>query len=233
MESTTTEHATRSDPAPNPSDLPHIESPRVRRFAGASLLLAWVPMTIGEALYDEMDSVTKLTDIVDPARMEAAALLQLLSALLLIPAAVTVMHLTRRRAPVLAWLGGGLTIVTAVAIAAFSQFHLLLAELTRVDGDTAAVNRFLADNLTGFGAWSIPILLLLVGMTFGIPLLVAAAWRAGVVHVTAPVLAVFATVLHMVGSAPTGEVVSHALLAGAIAMVGVGVWRRTGAAHAT
>jgi hypothetical protein len=113
-----------------------------------------------------------------PTQAEIAATLLHFGYLLLLPAALGLMHLSRRASPKLAHVGGILAVIgltTLPGLLATDLYDLALAQhLPR------AQSVEIAD--AAFSGWAGPLMAMtgMAGMLFGLVALTAAAWRAGV-----------------------------------------------------
>lgn len=195
----------------------------LRRIAGASLIVGWFPVAISEILYDTMDDFRLLGQIAaNTGRMTAGALIQLFGAFVLVLAVLAMVHLAHARAPVLTALGGTLSLAGAVGLGAFSQLHLLVAELADPSLDREAMSAFV-QRFEDFGAWSVPTLFVLLGMTIGLPLLVVAVRRTRLISLLPVAFVVAHVPVHFASPAQWAETLAHLLLAGGLALVGLRV----------
>jgi hypothetical protein len=203
-----------------------------RRLVGISLVIGWFPIAIGEALYGTMDDFSQL-DLVaaNPGRMIGGGLVQFFGAIVLIPAILGMIYLARSRARLLTRIGGVVAIGLPVGLGAFSQLHLVAREFVRPDLDQAAMTEFVAGFNEVGGGWMVPIMLVLVGMSLGLPLLTLALKRAGVISVLPVVLVIAGATIHLLMDAVLvlswTEVASHFVLAAGVALIGFRVLRMT------
>jgi hypothetical protein len=145
-----------------------------------ALLIGWWPIAIAEALYGSLDDFALEAIAANSTRFGAAAIVGLIGVLGLFGAGLAMAYLAHRRSPFLAWLGGVLAACLVVGAAGFVQVHLMVLEMTAPNSERAAMNTFVQANLQTFGLWQLPQLLLVVGITFGLPIQMIALRRAGV-----------------------------------------------------
>lgn len=192
------------------------------------LMAAWALFATGEVLYGDLDGATDFAAIADASgRFAAGALLQLLAAVLLAGGVVALILSLRERAPRLALFGGWLGLVSAVGVAAFSQFHLVLLAMTDPALDRSALNSFLTGPLQTGGLWGIPIIFVLVAVPVGFFLLALGTARAGLTSRLPAGLIVVHTVVHLGIPDDRVEVASHYLLAVALAWIAISVLRQS------
>jgi hypothetical protein len=201
-----------------------------RRVVGVSLVVGWFPVAIGEALYGTLDDFTQLELVAaSPGRLISGGLVQFLGAIVLIPAILGMVYLARSRARLLTRIGGVLAIGLPVGLGGSSQLHLVAREFARPGLDRAAMTEFVAGFNEFGGAWGVPVMVVLVGMTFGLPLLALALRRARVISVLPVVLIIAHAPMHMLMGLSWTEVGSHVVLAAGVALIGLRVLRMTDA----
>jgi hypothetical protein len=188
---------------------------------------AWLLFATGELLYWDLDQMTSLDAIEAAAgRFGTAALLELVAAVLLLPAIMTLVLLTRSHAPRLAAVGGTLAAIGAVGTGAFAQFHLVVLAMTDGGLDRGAMEVFLNTTLQeGGGLWTIPIMFVLLALPIGLLLLAVAGARSGITSRWSAWLIGAYLVLHLGVGGEWVEVGAHFGLAAVLAWIGVGVWR--------
>jgi hypothetical protein len=198
-----------------------------RRLVGVSLVVGWFPTAIGEALYGTMDDFTQL-DLVaaSPGRMVGGGLVQFFGAIVLIPAILGMIYLGRSRARLLTTIGGVVAIGLPVGLGGSSQLHLVAREFARPGLDQAAMTEFVAGFNEFGGGWGVPVMIVLVGMTLGLPLLALALRRARVISVLPVVLIIAHAPIHLFMDM-SWEVTSHFVLAAGVALIGLRVLRMT------
>jgi hypothetical protein len=219
------ERTLKESPQPEVADRPTPLLPW-RRTVGVALLVGWFPVAIGEGLYGTMDDFSQL-DLVAaaPGRMVAGGLIQLLGAILLIPAIVGMLHLARSSSRWLVAPAAVLTLGLPVALGAFAQLHLVAREFARPEVDRSLMSGFVVARFNdAVGPWGVPVMLVLAGMTLGLPLLLAALWRARAVSIVPFSVALVHLPLHFIETS-WSEVASHVVLAFAVALVGMRVLR--------
>jgi hypothetical protein len=196
-----------------------------RRLVGVSLLVGWLPMAIAKVLYGGMGDFSQFDLIAaNPGRLIAGGLVSHFGAILLIPAIVGMVCLARARARTLTTIGALLAIAIPVAIGGVSELHLVGREFARPGLDRAAMTEFVA-RFDDMGAWGVPVMLLLVGMTFGLPLLAIALRRAQVISIVPVIVILVHIPVHFLWA----DTLSHFILAAALTMVGLRVLRMTDA----
>jgi hypothetical protein len=207
-------------------------APRVpwRSLVGVSLVVGWFPIAIGEALYGTLDDFTQLELVAaSPGRMIGGGLVQFLGAVVLIPAILGMVYLARSRARLLTRIGGVLAIGLPVGLGGFAQLHLVAREFARPGLDRAAMTEFVAGFNEVGGAWGVPVMVVLIGMTLGLPLLALALRRARVISVLPVVLIIAHAPMHLFMDLSWAEVASHVVLAAGVALIGLRVLRMTDA----
>lgn len=188
----------------------------------AGLMVGWLPFAVGEALYGNLDAMDDLSAIAaNSTRFGFAATLEFITALAMIPAIIGMMYLLARRRPVLGAVGGVISLAGVVALGAFVELHLLALEMSAPGLDQAAMTEFIATRLDGFGAFAVPLLLVLV-MPLGLLLLAIGLKRAKLVTLWAPILVGVHILIHFGVETELGEAGSHFVLAAALALIG---WR--------
>ncbi len=178
-----------TDPVPAgavvPATAPHQEPPpgtRFRRLGGALSLLASGTLVCASLVMIPFDSQTDeaylRTAVEHTANVLWAAVVLHVGYLLLLPAALTLVRLGRRRAPrtalaamLLAGLGAGLSGVVAVDLYAVALAQELPTE------DALRVLR----TADGYGQAALITLPAILGVVLGTNLAVFAAWRAGAI----------------------------------------------------
>jgi hypothetical protein len=208
-----------------------------RRFMPSGIvafMAAWFFFATGEALYGDLDGASDFGAIADASgRFAVGALLELAAAVLLAVGAAAMMMLLRDGAPRLSVIGGWVTLVGAVGVAGFAQFHLMLLAMTDAALDRNAMNAFLTGSLEQIGLWGVPVFFVLLAVPIGLLLLAAGTARAGITsRLPAALIGVY-MVAHLLGipgvAGDWSEVLSHYLLAGVLFWIGVQAFRsRTG-----
>jgi hypothetical protein len=204
-----------------------------RRLVGVSLVIGWLPIAIGEALYGTMDDFSQLDLLAaSPGRMIGGGLVQFFGAIVLVPAILGMILLARSRARMLTTIGGVIAIGLPVGLGAFSQLHLVAREFARPGLDQVAMTEFVAGFNEVGGGWMVPIMLVLLGMSLGLPLLALALRRARVISVLPVVLVIAGAAVHLLMDAVLvlswTEVASHFVLAAGVSLIGFRVLRMTG-----
>ena len=112
----------------------------------------------------------------EPGRIQAAALMTMLTAVLFVPALVGIAHLVRGRGVVLVHLGVGLMIVGAIGHAVFAGFQIVLSAALQNGVDEGQLSTLVdGEPVAGF---VVVLLTFLVGFFPGLLLLAAALWRS-------------------------------------------------------
>jgi hypothetical protein len=126
--------------------------------------------------------VTTVAD--EPGRIQAAALLTMLSAVLFVPALVGIAHLVRGRGVVLVHLGVALMIVGAIGHAVFAGFQIVLAGALQRGVDQDQLSAMV--DATPVAGFVVVLVSFLLGFFPGLLLLAAALWRSKVGPAWAP-----------------------------------------------
>lgn len=187
------------------------------------LAACWFVFGTGELLYGALDGATDFAQIqAARGRFGLAALLQLLSAVLLAGGVAGLVRVLGRAAPRRTTVGAWLTMAGAVGVGAFAQFHLLLLAMSAPELDREGMNGFLTGPLESGGLWSVPIVLVLLAVPLGLLLLALAAAAAGMSSRWPAVLVAAHIVLHLAVPKPEwGEPASHYVLAVALLWLAV------------
>lgn len=152
-----------------------------RTLGGTSLIAAPLLLGIGEVL---RLTIADGANTGTAAHLDAVAgsstgwqlmtVLDMAAVVLFVPAVLALVHLTRRRAPVLAHLGGGLSLVGLLGAAGHNVFaHVLDGAMARVDGDPSGVLA-VVDPMEGLPGFLVVLAMFLVGFIIG-PILLAVA----------------------------------------------------------
>lgn len=211
---------------------PHLQSSYgsgARRLVAAALLVGWWPIVIAETIYGSLDNFALEAIAGNSVRFAVAAVVGLAGATVLVAAGLAMAYLARRGSPILAWLGGALSVALAVGAAGFVQLHLIVLELTAPNLDRAAMNTFVETNLQGSGLWKLPQLLLIGGFIFGLPIQMIALRRARVISWGPVLLAATGIIVHGIDPLGLWELVGLSLIAVAVSLVGFRVRRMSDA----
>ena len=121
----------------------------------------------------------------EPGRIQAAALLTMLTAVLFVPALVGILALLRERGVVLGHLAVALTIVGAIGHAVFAGFQIVLSGALESGVDEAELTAMV--DRTPNAGFVVVLLTFLAGFFPGLLLLAIALWRSRTVPVWAPI----------------------------------------------
>lgn len=191
-----------------------------RRVGGISLVAAPVALLASEAAYRGTNSSAQLVSdaAVHSSAIIASNVLLLVSAALFVPAAFTIAHLARDRGRRLAFFGVALAVLGSLGHAAYVGFSTVV--LSTPAGDRTQMVSLL--NRVNHSAAVAPIGLCIFAFAISVVLLAVAAWRAGVVHVYAPIAIAAAFALEVANvSSVAGGIAKEALAV--IAFAGVGL----------
>ena len=149
-----------------------------RMLVGASLIVAPLVIVAQEWITPEPGGEREAGDVLaaiaeHPGRYEAAMLLGILAAILLIPALAGLALAIRGRGVLLAWLGGMLGVIGAVGFACQNAINIGFLELAAADGERArmvALYEGVQDSTAGL----VIELLFIGGLILGLALLAAA-----------------------------------------------------------
>ena len=146
----------------------------------------------------------------EPGRIQASALLTLLTALLFVPALIGVLRVLRHRGVVLGHLAVALSIIGVIGHAVFAGFQIILSFALESGVDEAA----LASMVEGTPSIGFVVVLLtfLVGFLLGMLLLAAALWRSRSVPVWVP-FGLVALVVADLAPVPGGRITASLVLA--------------------
>jgi len=173
-----------------------------RTAAGLSLIAAPALLLVADLIDSHPDAAGDTAAVVaDPGRHQAWALVGLLGVLLLVPATLALVTLTRSRRPVLALVGGSLAVAGFVALAAQRGFHLVIVEMARGGADRAEMQA-LFDRVEGNAGVVLVVVFAIVGTFFGQLLLCVGLWRAQVVPIWVPALVLLELPVSAAASSP-------------------------------
>lgn len=153
----------------------------------------------------------------EPGRIQASALLTLLTALLFVPALIGILRLLRRRGVVLGHLAVALSIIGVIGHAVFAGFQIVLSFALESGVDEAALAA-MVEGTPSIG-FSVVLLTFLAGFLLGMLLLAAALWRSGSVPVWAP-FGLVALVLADLAPIPGGRITASVVLAAGVVCFG-------------
>jgi hypothetical protein len=204
-----------------------------RMLVGGSLIVAPLVIVAQEWIAPEPGGEREAGDVLaaiaaHPGRYEAAMLLGILAAILLIPALAGLALAIRDRSVLLAWFGGILGVIGAVGFACQNAISLGFLELAAAEGERARMVT-LYEGVRGSTAGLVIELLFIGGLFLGLILLAAAVWRSALAPRAAAILILMFLVLDMVlaGQMKLLDVVVHLVLAAGLGWVGwVILWRR-------
>lgn len=185
-----------------------------RIFVVLGLGGCWVAVALAETLLGGLDALPSATELAaGSGRVTSAGLLHLLGGMLLALGLIGVAG--RAWATVLGRIGLLSGIALTAGLGAFGMLHLMALELP--DAQLRAFD--------GFGAWGSPILIVLFGMTLGLPLLVAGLARSRDVPWWAVGIVVAGSLLHFFGGTELTESLSHIVFASGLLIAAVAAGR--------
>ncbi len=197
-----------------------------RVLVGASLIIAPLVIVAQEWIAPEPGGEREASDVLaaiadHPGRYEAAMLLGILAAILLIPALAGLALTIRDRGVLLAWLGGMFGVIGAVGFACQNTINIGFLELATADGERARMVA-LYEGVRGSTAGLVIELLFIGGLLLGLVLLAAAVWRSGLAPRAAAILILTFVVLDMMlsGQMRLLDVAVHLVLAAGLGWVG-------------
>lgn len=196
-----------------------------RTLGGISLIAAPVLLGTGEVL---RLTIADGANTGTAAHLEAVAgrstgwqlmtVLDMAAVVLFVPAVLVLVHLTRRRAPVLAHLGGGLALVGLLGAAGHNVFaHVLDGAMARVEGDPSGVLAVVGP-MEELPSFLVVLAMYLVGFIIGLVLLAAALHRSR----SAPSWAAAGIVAGMLVYSNAGTSLPLTLVATGLLVVGLG-----------
>lgn len=155
-----------------------------RTLGGAALItgpmLALIAALIVPTTADGPVRQTLAEIAADRGAWEAAAILSMASAVLIVPAAFALLHLLRERAVALGHIGATLLLIGAFGLFAMSTYDFVLAEMVVPEADAGQMVP-LAERVEGSSGFLVVLISLTAGMTLGVILLGVALWRAATV----------------------------------------------------
>lgn len=173
-----------------------------RSLAVVGLGGCWIAVALAETMLGELDALPSAAELAaGEGRVTAAGLLHVLGGVLLATGAVGIA--SRAWATVMGRVGLVVALALSAGLGGFGMFHLIALELP-----DAQLRTF-----DGFGAWGVPIMVVLIGMTLGLPLLVAGMARAGDAPWWAFGVVTAGALLHFFGGTGILEQVSHWMVA--------------------
>lgn len=204
--------------------------PLRRIVTGIALIATPVLLFAAEAIYPghPQEDGEELIAIAarETSAVHAAALLWFLAVLLMIPAAITAMRLTRDRSALAASLGGGLLVVGYVCSLMLITITEVAVGIGKYDISTTAGGQLIEDSQLVLNAMFI---LFALGNLIGTPLLGVAMLRSRVVPVWAAALFIVWPAIHITGLASDVKwfaVVGFACQIPAFGLLGLRVLRR-------
>ncbi len=197
-----------------------------RVLVGTGLIVAPLVIVAQEWIAPEPGGEREASDVLaviaeHPGRYEAAILLGILAAILLIPALAGLALAIRGRGVLLAWLGGMFGVIGAVGFACQNTINIGFLELAAAAGDRARMVA-LYEGIRGSTAGLVIELLFIGGLLLGLVLLAAAVWRSALAPRAAAILILTFVVLDMVlsGQSKLLDVAVHLVLAAGLGWVG-------------
>jgi hypothetical protein len=216
--------ATTADPSARSFDRMLSEPRRFSRIVAAVALIAAPIVTLAGMLATPWEKEATTASYHDalaahPAQAEIAALLLHFGYLLLLPAALGIMHLARRSTPRLAHIGGALAVLglaTLPGLLVTDFYDLALAQ-----GLPREQSVEIADSAMTWAA-GVMLATTIAPMFFGLVTLLVAAVRAGVANVWAPVAVAVGWILPFASGTGLVPAAAGAVLIG-VALIPVGV----------
>ncbi len=189
-----------------------------RTLAGLGLILGSLALFVGDviqpALRESSAEALRVTAEY-PGRVLATALLFFVSAVLLVPGILGIVHLLRDRATVLGHVGGALSIVGVMFFAIIHARHAFLIGMVESGTDREQMVA-LSDRVMAGPIFSLIYIILLLGFVIGPVVLMAGVLRARVAPRWAAVLVIAANVASFV-------IVNDAALAGLNGLFALGL----------
>lgn len=195
-----------------------------RTMAVLGLGSFWIALAAAETILGSLDALDNVSDLAaGQGRVVTAGLLHVLSGVLLLLGLCGVAPLAwRSRLSRTGWL---MTAVMAGTLGAFGMLHLLAAETAARGLDPVAMQAFLVERLGGFGAWSVPLVFLVLLGPWGVALLLAGLARRGAVPWAAFGTVVLGALVHLLWASELGEVISHWVMAAGVVLAATALAR--------
>lgn len=196
------------------------------RVTAVTLTVAMVALTVAEQLIDDLDEADDIALITAGGDgLAAGGLILLVSAILLGFAAA---GLGRIVWPTVTGRIGWVLLMVAVPCAgAFAMFHLLLLETGAAGLDPAAMQQFVTERFHGPGPWGVPVGLFALAGPLALLLVLVALARLRMSSSAAPLLFLVGALLDQVPGDGSIELVGLWVMALAVAVAAVGLWRST------
>jgi hypothetical protein len=198
-----------------------------RRLTGFGLIAGSLLIFIGVLVQPSLgpDSATALAAADgSPGQLLAATLIFMLSVILLIPGLLGLMRLLTERGAVLGQIGGGLSVVGCICLAAYHTGHAFMIEMAR-DSTLRPEMVALLDSVNQGAYATVVVILLLLGFGIGPLVLLAGIYRAGFAPTWVIVLAAASNVMTWTTSNEIIIAVSNGLFAIGFGLIGLIVLR--------
>lgn len=195
-----------------------------RRVTAVSLAGAGIALAAGEQLVGNLDQADDVALIAAGSeRLAAGGLTQLLAAVLLCFAAAGLGHIVWPS--ITGRIGWVLLMVTVPCAGAFALFHLILLETGAPGLDPVAMQQFIIERFQGPGPWGIPVGLFALIGPLALLLVLIALVRVRTAPLAAPAVLLVGAVLDQVPGDGALELVGLWLVALALVLAAVGLWR--------
>ena len=153
-----------------------------RTLAGLCLFLAALVLALAQFIHPGQGEDGFVRTMAEqPARVQAASLLVILSSVLFVPALVGLLRLLRHRGSVLGHLGVGLLLIGVIGHAVWAGFDIVLVWMSTSEIDRAQLTAVVDGGPPPGIAFMAVLLMFMAGFFLGLIFLAAGLWRSGAV----------------------------------------------------